>query len=183
MFLSSSCIKWYATWLPQVRSRSPPNLIPDNKPSPPSLITKKWIFAFRFSSFQWGRGRNISYCILQTIISVLVFKSRLKPVQKANYRRKRDLVIFGSEPDLRGQTTLEFGSFTCTQRSVSLPMRRSGKPRVGLQSLTSCWHLPLRPRWQRLETLFARLNKEINRKTSQKKIISLHNESDIISTK
>ena len=78
---------------------------------------------------------------------------------------KRDLVIFGSWPDLRGQTTLEFGSFTCPQRPVSLPMRRSGKPRVGLQNLTSRWHsLPLRPRWQRLETLFARRKKDIYRK-------------------
>ena len=34
---------------------------------------KKWIFSFLFPNFLWERGRNTSYCILQTIISVLVF--------------------------------------------------------------------------------------------------------------
>ena len=34
---------------------------------------KKWIFAFWFPNFQWGRGGNTSYSIMQTIISVLVF--------------------------------------------------------------------------------------------------------------
>ena len=35
----------------------------------PDLI-KKWIFAFLFPNFQWERGRNASYCILQTIITI-----------------------------------------------------------------------------------------------------------------
>ena len=61
----------------------------------------------------------------------------------------------------------------------------SGKPRIGLQNLTSCWHsLPLRRRWQRLETLFARRKKDIYRnKTSPNFFLSLHSESNIISRK